>query len=472
MAEPLAADRRTWGVLIASGLAMFLVYTDFFAVQVALPDMADDLGTTVTDLQWVISGYMLALASFLIVGGRLADILGRRTWLLIGVAIFGATSLLGGFSTSAEMVIVMRILQGVGAAIIMPVSVAVVTNAFPAAKVQRAVGMAIGIAAVGQATGPLIGGFLTEFLSWRWVLWINVPVSAVVILLILTSVEQSVDESAGRSIDWIGLILIVISVGAFTYGIDEAATWGWLAPQTLALVFGGLIGFGAFVLWENRHRMPLVDLSLFKNREFSVMTAAGAAGNMGIVVVVFLSVVYLQTEQGYSPMETAFAFLILSAGMTASAQIAGRLERFESWRVMTIALVVGGFGAVAMGLSTGSVPWFLAFSLFAGLGLGMTWAYANVVTQSVVPQEQAGSASGLVLTILIGLGGVATAVAASLTATGTSQGNSGSDVVGGVLIAFGVLALVCAPLVVLFGRGSGSKAAAPDSEYPTSAEHS
>jgi EmrB/QacA subfamily drug resistance transporter len=452
MAESLTADRRSLRILLAAGLAMFLVYTDFFAVQVSLPDMANDLNTTVTNLQWVISGYMLSLASFLIVGGRLADILGRKTWLIIGVIIFAAASLAGGMSTSAEMIIGFRVIQGVGAAILMPVSVAVVTNAFPAAKVQRAVGVAIGIAAIGQATGPLIGGFLTEFISWRWVLWINVPVSALVLVLILTAVQQSYDESAGRSIDWTGLVLVVLSIGAFTYGIDKAADWGWNSPATLALTLGSLVGFGLFVWWENRNPQPLVDLGLFKNREFSVMTAAGAAGNMGIVVVIFLSVIYLQTEHGYSAIQAAFAFLILSAGMTASAQLAGRLESFKSWAVMTTSLIIGGLGAVAMGLLTGSVPLFLAASLFAGLGLGMTWAYANVVTQSIVPPAKAGSASGLVLTILIGLGGVATAAAASLTATGAGQGNSTSDVLGGVLIAFGALALICAPLVVLFGR--------------------
>ena len=463
MSEPLTRDPRMWRLLVACGVAMFMVYTDAFAVQMALPDMANDLGTTVTDLQWVISGYLLALASFMIVGGRLADILGRRTWLIIGIAIFAVTSLLGGMSSNAEMVIAMRILQGVGAAILMPVSTAVVTNAFPAAKVQRAVGVAIGIAAVGQATGPLIGGFLTELLSWRWVLWINVPVSIIVLVLVLSSVPQSYDKSAGRNIDWTGLILIVVSVGTFTFGIDQAADSGWLSPKTLALVFGGLIGLGVFVWWENRNPQPLVDLSLFRNREFSVMTAAGTAGNMTILVVIFLTVIYLQSEHGFSPIQAAFAFLILSAGLTTSAQLSGRLGKRRSWVVMTVSLVVGGLGTVAMGLLTQSVPLFMFASLFAGLGLGMTWAYANVVTQSIVPPEKAGAASGLVLTILIGMGGVSVAGAASLTATGTGQGGATTDVLGVVLIGFGILALACAPLVILFGRQAPSPHTGPNS---------
>ena len=151
MSERLTTDRRLWRVIIASALAMFLVNLDFFAVQVALPDMSADLNTDVANLQWVISGYMLSLAAFLIVAGRLADLLGRKTWLIIGTSIFGLTSLIGGFAASAEVIIIMRILQGVGAAILMPVCLAVVTNAFPAEKVQRAIGMVFGIAAIGQA---------------------------------------------------------------------------------------------------------------------------------------------------------------------------------------------------------------------------------------------------------------------------------------------------------------------------------
>ncbi len=449
--QPDSSTAGGWPLIIGCGLASFLVYTDFFAVQVALPDMAQDLGTTVADLQWVISGYMLSLASFLIVAGRLADLLGRKTWLLLGVALFAGASLLGGASVSSEMVIGMRLLQGIGAAIIMPVSMAIVTNAFPAARVQRAVGYVLAIAAIGQASGPLLGGAFTEFLSWRWVLWVNVPVSAVAALLIAASVKQSYDESAGRRIDWTGLVAIVVSVGVFTYGIDKAADWGWLDPRTLGCVGAGVVAMGVFVYRENRTPAPLLDLSLFRNREFSAMTLAGAAGNMALVVAIFLSVLLLQTVYGYSPVEAAYLLLALSFGLTVAAQLAGRMERFEARLVMAASLLLGGAGVVAMGLLEHSVPTFLAASVAAGLGTGMAWNFASVVTQSIVAPGQAGSASGAVLTIMIGLGGVATAAAAAITAS-TSAAGGVSTAAGRVLIGFGVFALLTAVPVLIWGR--------------------
>ena len=449
-----------WPLIIGAGLASFLVYTDFFAVQVALPDMAQDLDTTVVDLQWVISGYMLSLASFLIVAGRLADILGRKTWLLLGVGLFATASLLGGASVSAEMIIGMRLIQGIGAAIIMPVSMAIVTNAFPAKQVQRAVGYVLAIAAVGQASGPLLGGVFTEYLSWRWVLWVNVPVSAVAALLIAVSVKQSYDESVGRRIDWVGLVAIVASVGVFTYGIDGAAEWGWLDPRTLGCVGAGLIALAAFIHRENRTSTPLLDLSLFRNREFSAMTLAGAAGNMALTVALFLSVVLLQTVDGYSPVESAYLLLALSLGLTVSAQLAGRMERFDSRLVMSLSLVLGGAGVVGMGLLDRSIPTFLVVSVAAGLGTGMAWNFASVVTQSIVDPAKAGSASGAVLTILIGLGGVATAAAASITAS-TTVASDVSTAASRVLIGFGTFALLSAIPVLLWGRGRSNASTEP-----------
>ena len=465
MSERLTTDRRLWRVIIASALAMFLVNLDFFAVQVALPDMSADLNTDVANLQWVISGYMLSLAAFLIVAGRLADLLGRKTWLIIGTSIFGLTSLIGGFAASAEIIIIMRILQGVGAAILMPVCLAVVTNAFPAEKVQRAIGMVFGIAAIGQAGGPLVGGLLTEFVSWRWVLWLNVPVAIFVVYLAVTSVRQSFAEDEERRIDWLGLVLVVFAIGVFTFGIDEASVWGWGSPLTWSFIAVGLIIGIVFLWWETKYRPPLMDLTLFRIREFSVMIGAGMAGNMTAVVAIFVSMIYLQTDQGFSPLQAGLAFMIYSGGITISAQVAGRLERFTSWKVMVLALAMGGIGAIAMGLLTGSIVAYLVVSFFAGLGLGMTWTYTNVVTQSVVPKSKAGEASGIVLTVLIGMGGVATAIASSLTATGLSGGGSPGSVIGSVLIGFGIFTLIFVPLVAFLGRDRKST---PDSKAPAS----
>jgi hypothetical protein len=338
----------------------------------------------------------------------------------------------------------------------MPVSVAVVTNGFPKAQTQRAVGMVFGIAAIGQALGPLIGGGLTQVLSWRWVLFINLPIALLVVAFARTSVVQSRDETASRSIDWPGLCLIVASVAVFTIGINQGASWGWLSPLTFGFIFLGVLGFGAFALVERSRKQPLVDLQLFRIREFTVMILAGAVGNVGATAIIFVAVIYLQTVEGLSPLVSGLALIAFSGGVTLAAQLSGRLERFKSWAVMDLAMLLGGLGAIGMGLNVGNLGLFLAFSLPAGAGLGLCWSFASVVTQAVVPAEKAGAASGVVLTVLIGLGGVGIAIASAIIVTHTT--GQTDEVLGKVLgyemIGVGVLALLFVPVVALLGRRS------------------
>ena len=459
---PLTTDRRLWMVVLAASMGIFAIQLDFFSMQAALPQMAVDLDTSINALQWVISGYMLTLAASFIAGGRLADIFGRRTWLIIGAAVFGVCSLLGGAAPNDAVVIGARLLQGVGGAILFTVSIAVVTNAFPADSVQRAVGLVFGISALGQALGPLAGGFFTELVSWRWVLWINVPVCVAIVVLALSSVEDTRDESADR-VDWLGLALIAVSIGLFTFAIDQAPDWGWGSARTLGAIAVSVVLFVAFVVAEQRVREPLVDLRLFRNREFNVMTAAGTAGNVAIVVAIFISMIYLQTERGFSPLGAGFAFLAFSAGVAIASQLSGRLERFPSWAVMVIALVVGGAGAIVMGVTVDHSVLFFTASVFAGFGLGLSFSFANVVTQSLVPPAQAGTASGVLMTILVGAGGVGVAAAAAIANTAVEEGSGASldDTITAILVVVGALAILCAPLVWLMSRPSGFRRGEP-----------
>jgi MFS family permease len=448
-------------VIIAASLGVFAIELDFFAVQAAIPDMAHDLGTTATNLQWVISGYLLANGATLIVGGRVGDLLGRRRWLIIGAAVFGLTSLAGGLAADSTMLIAMRLLQGVAAAFAFPMCLAVVTNAFPQHKIERAIGMVFGIAAVGQALGPVIGGGLTAAFGWRSVLLVNVPVAAVLIALAWTSVEESRDETVPRTIDWTGLALVVLSIAAFTYGVDRASDWGWTSPRTLGLMVGGLAGIAVFVMVERRVRVPLMDLGLFRIREFDVITFAGAIGNMATASLIFTSMILLQSVDGLSAGEAGLSFLGFSLGVAASSQISGRVERFASWLVMSSALVCGGVGAVAMGLAGRLTP-FVVVAIVAGFGLGLVWAFTSVATQAVVRPEQAGEASGVVLTVVVTLGGVAIAIASSIIES-SSGGTSGLEsTLEGILVGAGVLALSAAAVVAFLGRRAAvAVAAAP-----------
>jgi EmrB/QacA subfamily drug resistance transporter len=457
----LLRDRRIAGVILAASFALFLIQLDFFAAQAALPDMADDLDTTVATLQWVISGYMLTLSSCFIVGGRLADIFGRRRWFLIGTVIFAVTSLLGGMSVNAGMVIGMRILQGLGGAIMFPVSVALVTNAVPQRRVQRAVGLTLGIGAIGQALGPVIGGALTELVSWRWVLWVNVPVAVAMIALTLLAVEESRDDTVPRQIDWAGLALVVVSVGSFTYGVDRSADWGWASAATLAFIAAGVIGLAALLVVERRVEFPLIDLSLFRIREFSVMAAGGTVANIPIVAAIFLSMIYLQDVLGFTALEAGTAFVAFSGGVMLSFQSSGSMDRFPSGAVAGIALAVGGLGTIGMGVADTLVP-FLVCSAFSGFGLGLAIALANTVTQSVVPPEQAGEASGIVLTTTVGLGAVGVAAAASAITPDVGGATATLEsTLDALLIAYGALALAFAPVVALLSRTPADVGEAP-----------
>ena len=445
----LASDPRLRRVLTVSTLALFAINVDFYSIQAALPDMAKDLDSSVTTLHWVLSGFLLVMSCLFIVGGRLADIQGRRRWMLIGAVIFGTGSLLAGAATGPEMVIGFRVVQGVGAAILFPVCLAVVTNAFPAEQTQRAVGLVFGIAAIGNAVGPFVGGLLTSVASWRWVLWFNVPIAVVIVVIAITSVTESRDTTVPRTIDWPGVLLIAASVGSFTLGVDEAASEGWGSPITLGLMAAGIVGIVVFVWLEGRVQFPLVDIALFKIREFSVMILAGMVGNAVQVTAIFLSMILLQNVEGLSPVAAGTAFLAFSLGATIGQQFSGRVERFPSWAVMDVALLVGGAGAIGMGLCVDSDVGFLLLSIPAGAGLGFTWSFASVVTQAVAPPAKAGAASGVVLTMLVGIAGVAVAVASSWLSTGTGSTRS---VIGDVLVAFGVLAVLVVPLVTALGR--------------------
>lgn len=438
-------------VAVAVALGLFAVNLDFFAVQTALPQMARDLDSTTTALQWVISGYLLSLASAFVVSGRLADVFGRKRFLLAGAIVFGVTSLIGGAASTAGLVIAMRVVQGVGAALLFPVGLAVVTNAYPPERVQRAVATVFGIAAVGQAFGPLLGGVITGALSWRWVLWLNVPVTVIIVVLVLRDVAESRDPEASRRIDWWGLCLVVSSVGLFVYGIDGTARWGWVSGRTALAIVPALLGLVALVLVERRVAEPLLDLALFRIRAFSLMVVTGAAGNFVALATIFLATTLLQEVRALEPTEAGLAFLTFSVPYAAGNQWTSRLERFAPPTVMAAALGAAGVGTALMGITDAGAPFFVVAAL-SGLGLGVAWAYANAVSQSVVPVEQAGAASGVVLTVLVALGGVAVAVASSVVEPRSATTPALEAAIGDALVGFGVVAIAMAVAAAFVGR--------------------
>jgi EmrB/QacA subfamily drug resistance transporter len=439
-------------------MALFCVQIDYFAMNLALPRMALDLHSTATDLQWVISVYMLALGAFMVPAGRIGDIFGRRRALLAGIALFGLASALCALAPSATLVIAFRVLQGVGAALIFPVSVSVLTNAFPAVRASHAIGLAYGIAGLGNAAGPLIGGLLTDTVGWRWIFWLNVPLTLIAMAIGARSITESFDETVPRRIDLTGLALITIGIGLFTLTFDRAPTWGWLSAPTVTAFLCSLAALVVFVMVQNRVRWPLVDLSLARNARFAILVIAGTIANIAYGVTIFLSTMYLQQVRGLDPLMAGLAFLGPSAGAALGGVISGGLAASRPpVLVMGLTSVAAALSLAALAVSSSWYAYLPALTA-CGFTLGLVYAFTTVATQAVVRPERAGEAAGVTLTALVTLAGVGVAVSGTVFEMLQLAGVSPAGAVDGIVAGLASLLLPAGVVVLVIARTSGSGA--------------
>jgi EmrB/QacA subfamily drug resistance transporter len=444
--------RSRW-IPAAVSTALFCVQIDYFAMNLALPRMARDLGSSVTDLQWVIGVYMLALGAFMVPAGRIGDIFGRRRTLLAGIALFGVASVLCAVAPSAGMVIAFRALQGLGAALIFPVSVSVLTNAFPAERSSEAIGFAYGIAGLGNAAGPLIGGLLTETVGWRAIFWLNVPFTVISLIVGALTMTESSDSTAPRRLDLSGLALIVAGVGLFTLTFDRAPTWGWLSPSTVGAFIVSILLLAGFLVVEHRVRWPLVDMSLARNAKFTILVIAGTIANIAYCVAIFLSTMYLQQVRHLSPLVAGLAFLGPSVGAALGGFWSGRLAaRRPPVLVMGIACVTA---AVSLALLSASRGWgfYLVALTACGFTSGLIYAFTTVATQTVVRPERAGEAAGVTLTVLVTSAGVGVSISGTVLELLQRGGMSTG---GGIELIVAILATLLLPagvVVLTIARG-------------------
>ena len=442
-------------VIAACAISMLIVQMDWFALNLALPAIARDFNVPTTDLQWVVSGYMLSIGALMVTAGRLADIYGRRLVIVIGLALFGVLSIVCGMAPNENWLIAARVVHGVGAAMIFPVSIAVVAGTFSGPRQARAIGIVLGFAAIGTALGPFVGGTFSQYASWRGVFFINVPFCIVAIGLVLRNVQESRDDAAERRIDVAGVVTITGSLVCVSLAFDKGEAWGWLSAATLVVLIAGIALMALFVVIESRVRAPLIDLALFRNRPFDAVVLAGSLSNVVFGLVAVFSALYLQQARGMSPFASGLVFLALSAGAGSASYFSGRLaEHYPADRLMAIGMLISAAGIV--GLTSVELLWlYTPLFLVTGVGLGLGWALANVATQAVVPAAQIGAASGITLTSLVMLGAVGVAIAAAvLELLAGSPEAAASDVAGlhAILRAGAVLAFAGAIALVMFGR--------------------
>ncbi len=409
---PFSRDERL--VIAGCAIAMLIVQMDWFALNLALPAIARHFHVATTDLQWVVSGYMLSIGALMVTAGRLADIYGRRLVIVVGLVIFCVVSLLCGIAPDEVWLIVARVVHGIGAALIFPVSIAVVSSTFSGPRQARAIGVVLGVSAIGQALGPFVGGTFSQYLNWRGVFFINIPFCLAAIWLLLRYVKESRDENADRHIDIPGMLAITGGLVCVSLAFDRGEAWGWTSWRTLGTLAGGVVLLAAFVAIEKRVRSPLIDLALFRNRAFDAVVIAGALSNVVFCFVAVFSALYLQQARGMAPFDCGLVFLALSAGAGSASYCSGRLaERYPPDRLMALGMVISAAGIVGL-TSVESLWLYVPLFLVTGIGLGLGWALANVATQMVVPPQFVGAASGITLTSLVMLGAVGVAIGAAM----------------------------------------------------------
>jgi EmrB/QacA subfamily drug resistance transporter len=388
---------RTW-TLLAVSLATFMTYLDNNIVNVALPAMQRDLHLGTAGLEWVVSGYILAFAGLLLAGGRLGDIFGRRRLFLAGLGVFTLASLIAGLAGSADVLIAARVVQGVGAALVTPTTLALISSAYPDPRERTAaVGIWSAVGALALAVGPLLGGLISQHLSWGWIFAINVPVGLATLALGAWAIRPPAEQPSRARLDMPGLVTSAAALLTLTYGLIEGHDKGWTSTTILGSFAVSALAALAFVLVERRAEDPMVDVALFADRVFSGGMVAILMWGFGLFGIYFFTSLYLQSVLGFSPTRAGAAFvpmaLLMAAGAVVSERVANRLGAHRSVGVAML-LMATGIGTVSL-LGSNAAYWQLmpSFALI-GIGGGLSVPLTAMIL-GAMPVERAGVASGI-----------------------------------------------------------------------------
>ncbi len=392
-----ATNRRTKLVTLGTMcFTLFMVMLDSTVVNLALPTIQRKLGASISELQWIVDAFVLALASLLLTGGTLGDMFGRRRAFIGGMALFTGGSLFCALAPSTHLLIAGRAFQGVGGAIMMPSTLSILTNTFPDPKERaQAIGMWAGISGLALAIGPLVGGTMVDNLGWQSIFLINLPVGALALTLAFLFVPESADR-AGRNLDLPGQISAVIGLGSLTYAFIEANTYGWSSARILTCFVVAAVSLVLFLVVERRSQSPMLQLKFFGNTTFSGANLVGVIISFAFFGVVFFFSLFLQEVQGYSPTKAGILQLPATLGIMVSAIVSGRIVgRIGARLPITIGLLMTGTGLLmltAIEPTTGYGS-FWYWLLLLGLGNGMIMSPMTTAVMGTVPAARAGMAS-------------------------------------------------------------------------------
>jgi EmrB/QacA subfamily drug resistance transporter len=444
-----------WLILVLICFAQFMVVLDATVVNVALPSIQKDLGLSEANLQWIVNAYTLVFGGFLLLGGRAGDLLGRKRLFLFGLVVFTTASLLDGLSSSSGMLIAARGLQGLGAAFISPAALAIITTTFEeGAERAKALGVWAAIAIGGSAVGLIVGGALTQYISWPWIFFINVPVGIAVFLLSLRFVPESKAEVVHRSFDVAGAVTVTGGLMTLVYAIVEAQEKGWTSAQTIGTFVLSAVLLVSFVFIELRTKAPLVRLSIFRTRSLTAANVTMFLVGAGLFAMFFFNSLYLQRVLGYGPLDAGLAFLPFTAGIILSAGFASNFAPKLGVRPVAIGgmivTIAGMLLLTQLPVDGSYVSDVLPALVLTSLGLGCVFVPLTLVATTGLVNEDQGLASGLFNTSqqiggALGLAILATIAASrSSNVTGVSQSQALVDgfhaaFLGGAIFVTGAL---------------------------------
>jgi len=445
-----------WVVLVLICMAQFMVVLDATIVNVALPSIQKSLGLSEDNLQWIVNAYTLVFGGFLLLGGRLGDLLGRKRVFLVGLVIFTSASLLDGLAQNSGMLIGSRALQGLGAALISPAALSIISTTFAeGAERAKALGVWAAIAIGGSAIGLVLGGALTEWFSWPWIFFVNVPVGIVVFFLSLRIVPESVDTELERHFDIAGAVTVTGGLMSLVYAMVSAAEDGWGSTKVIGFFILAAILIGSFLVIESRSSSPLVRLSIFRVRSLSTANLTMFFAFSGIFAMFFFNTLYIQRVLGFGPLKAGFAFLPFTAGILVSAGLASTYATRVGVKLIgSIGLILSAVGMLLLTrlpVDGSYVADVLPSLLITSLGMGAVFMPLTLVATTGLENDDQGLASGIFNTSQQIGGALGLAVLSTIAASRTKAYHGAQDaaLVHGFHYAFaGGAALLLVALVI------------------------